>query len=104
MDIPHNVKAKVPNSSKVLLSGPDYQQLTQFAAKIRSNRPPEPYNGKGVFIDNEQIQLQLLRFLIDCKVYNSVIYAFLTGSSGVLTSVFMKRIGSQVSNAIFVIC
>jgi large subunit ribosomal protein L6 len=56
MDIPHNVKAKVPNSSKVLLSGPDYQQLTQFAAKIRSNRPPEPYNGKGVFIDNEQIQ------------------------------------------------
>ena len=36
--------------------GPDYQQLTQFAAIIRSKRPPEPYNGKGVFVDNEQIQ------------------------------------------------
>jgi hypothetical protein len=37
------------------------------------------------------------------KVYNSVIYAFLTGLSGVLTSVFMKRIRSQVSNSVFVI-
>lgn len=56
LSIPSNVQAKVINQSKIVLTGPDYQQITQFAALIRSKRPPEPYNGKGVFVDNEQIQ------------------------------------------------
>lgn len=56
LPIPSNVQAKVINQSKIVLTGPDYQQITQFAALIRSKRPPEPYNGKGVFVDNEQIQ------------------------------------------------
>ena len=54
--IPANIQARVINQNKIVLVGPDYQQLTQFAAIIRSKRPPEPYNGKGVFVDNEQIQ------------------------------------------------
>lgn len=54
--IPNNIQARVVNQNKIILSGPDYQQITQFAAIIRSKRPPEPYNGKGVFVDNEQIQ------------------------------------------------
>ena len=56
MDIPQNIRARVLSPNKIVLTGPDYQQLTQFAAIIRSKRPPEPYNGKGVFIDNEQVQ------------------------------------------------
>jgi large subunit ribosomal protein L6 len=31
------------------------QVLGQFAAEIRSKRPPEPYKGKGVRYENEQI-------------------------------------------------
>ena len=56
LTIPKGIQAKIINHNKVILMGPDYQQLTQFAAIIRSKRPPEPYNGKGVFVDNEQIQ------------------------------------------------
>jgi large subunit ribosomal protein L6 len=55
MLIPPNVNANVVNQNKIVLKGPDYQQLTQFAAQIRSKRPPEPYNGKGVFVDNEKV-------------------------------------------------
>lgn len=32
----------------VTISGPDKQAVGQFAADIRSKRPPEPYNGKGI--------------------------------------------------------
>ena len=54
--VPNNIKSRIINQNKIILTGPDYQQLTQFAALIRSKRPPEPYNGKGVFVDNEKIQ------------------------------------------------
>lgn len=56
MHVPSNIQARVVNQNKIILTGPDYQQLTQFAALIRSKRPPEPYNGKGVFVGNEQVQ------------------------------------------------
>lgn len=56
MEIPENIQARILGQNKIILIGPDYQRLTQFASIIRSKRPPEPYNGKGVFVDNEQIQ------------------------------------------------
>ncbi len=37
----------VPNPNLVVISGPDKQQVGQFAAEIREKRPPEPYKGKG---------------------------------------------------------
>lgn len=55
MEIPDGVKVRLVSPTRIILIGPDYQQITQFAAKIRSKRPPEPYNGKGVFVDDEQI-------------------------------------------------
>ena len=39
----------------VTVTGPDKQAVGQFAAEIRSKRPPEPYNGKGIKYVGEQI-------------------------------------------------
>jgi large subunit ribosomal protein L6 len=55
MPVPAGIQVKVPIPTKLVLIGADYHQLTQFAANIRSKRPPEPYNGKGIFVDNEKI-------------------------------------------------
>ncbi|MEM1331174.1 MAG: 50S ribosomal protein L6 [Planctomycetota bacterium] len=40
----------------VTITGPDKQAVGQFAAKVRSKRPPEPYNGKGIKYSDEVIQ------------------------------------------------
>lgn len=37
------------------LSGPDKQELGQFAAVIRKVRPPEPYQGKGIRYADEHV-------------------------------------------------
>jgi large subunit ribosomal protein L6 len=42
----------VPAPNKIIVSGPDKQQVGQFAAELREKRPPEPYKGKGIkYID-----------------------------------------------------
>lgn len=38
----------VPAPNKIVISGPDKQQVGQFAAELREKRPPEPYKGKGI--------------------------------------------------------
>jgi large subunit ribosomal protein L6 len=43
------------NGNVITVSGPDKQAVGQFAAEIRSRRPPEPYNGKGIKYAGEQI-------------------------------------------------
>jgi len=45
----------VINGSVITVSGPDKQAVGQFAAEIRSKRPPEPYNGKGIKYIGEHI-------------------------------------------------
>ncbi len=39
----------------ITISGPDKQAVGQFAAELRSKRPPEPYNGKGIKYTDELI-------------------------------------------------
>lgn len=56
--IPKDIKVITPMPSKILLCGANYQQVTQFAAKIRAYRKPEPYNGKGIFVGSETIKLK----------------------------------------------
>lgn len=46
--IPADVKIEVPSQTEIIVSGVDKQKVGQFAAEIRSFRPPEPYKGKGV--------------------------------------------------------
>lgn len=45
----------VPNPNLVVISGPDKQQVGQFAAEVREKRPPEPYKGKGIRYAGEYV-------------------------------------------------
>jgi large subunit ribosomal protein L6 len=42
--------------AKLSISGPDKQQVGQFAAEIRGIRPPEPYKGKGIRYADEYVR------------------------------------------------
>ena len=40
----------------VIVRGADKQKVGQFAAEVRRSRPPEPYKGKGIRYENEQVR------------------------------------------------
>ena len=42
------IKIDIPNQTTIVISGPDKQVVGQFAAEVRSKRPPEVYHGKGI--------------------------------------------------------
>ena len=44
--------------TKLFLHGYSYQELTSTRSKIRANKVPEPYKGKGILYENEQIRLK----------------------------------------------
>ena len=46
----------VPNANTVIINGIDKQLVGQFAADVRSKRPPEPYKGKGIKYSDEVIR------------------------------------------------
>lgn len=46
--IPTGIEVTVEKGTTLTISGTDKQLVGQFAANIRSIRPPEPYKGKGV--------------------------------------------------------
>lgn len=56
MNIEKGLEVEVPSSDKVIVKGIDKQQVGEFAAKIRKMRPPEPYKGKGVRYEGEQVK------------------------------------------------
>lgn len=53
---PTEVEILAPTATTVQINGIDKQLVGQIAAKIRSFRPPEPYKGKGVKYEGEQIR------------------------------------------------
>ncbi len=56
LDIPKGIEVKVDKSTTIIIQGVDKQQVGQFAASVRSLRPPEPYKGKGVRYENEYVR------------------------------------------------
>ena len=50
------IKIDVLTPNKLRISGPDKQQVGQFAAELRSKRPTEPYKGKGIKYVDEVIR------------------------------------------------
>jgi large subunit ribosomal protein L6 len=58
LPIPKGVKASTPQPTRILLEGTDKEVVTQFAAEIREWRKPEPYKGKGIFVNGETIRLK----------------------------------------------
>jgi len=55
MPLPEGLEAKA-EGNKLTVSGIDKQLVGEFAATVRRVRPPEPYKGKGIKYDNEQIR------------------------------------------------
>jgi large subunit ribosomal protein L6 len=47
---------EVPAPTTIIVRGIDKQRVGQTAAEIRKVRPPEPYKGKGIRYEDEQIR------------------------------------------------
>lgn len=55
MEVPEGLEVKVEKNI-VTITGMDRQVVGQFAAVVRSQRPPEPYKGKGIKYSTETIR------------------------------------------------
>ncbi len=54
--LPAGVTAECPSQTDIVLKSIDKELVGQVAAEIRGYRPPEPYKGKGVRYDDEQVR------------------------------------------------
>jgi large subunit ribosomal protein L6 len=56
MVTPKELSVNIDGPTTVIVSGTQKDMVGEFAAKIRSVRPPEPYKGKGIAYDGEIIR------------------------------------------------
>jgi len=54
--IPTGLDVTCPDQTHVVVKGTDKQKVGQFAAEVRAVRKPEPYKGKGIRYEGEQIR------------------------------------------------
>ncbi len=54
--IPKGIEAKVEKQTIIKIKGIDKQQVGEIAARIRELKPPEPYKGKGIRYQEEQVR------------------------------------------------
>ena len=54
--IPSDLDVSCPDQTHVVVKGVDKQRVGQFAAEVRAIRKPEPYKGKGIRYDGEQVR------------------------------------------------
>ncbi|MCQ2445274.1 MAG: 50S ribosomal protein L6 [Clostridia bacterium] len=52
------ITIEVPNPNNITIKGAEKDKVGQFAADVRSKRPPEPYKGKGIRYLGEVIVLK----------------------------------------------
>ena len=45
-------------ANRIVVSGPDKQAVGNFAAEVRKVRKPEPYKGKGIRYEGEQVKIK----------------------------------------------
>ena len=55
-EAPKGIKISVENNTVVKIEGADKEMVGQVAAELRSVRPPEPYKGKGIRYQGEQVR------------------------------------------------
>jgi len=53
---PEGLETIVEGTAKIIVKGIDKEKVGQFAAEIRTKRPPEPYKGKGIKYADEHIR------------------------------------------------
>jgi len=56
--IPKSLNVTCPDQTHIVVQGCDKQQVGQFAAEVRSLRKPEPYKGKGIRYQGEQVKIK----------------------------------------------
>jgi large subunit ribosomal protein L6 len=56
MEDPEGITVECPSQTDIIVKGIDKQQVGNYAAKIRDWRKPEPYKGKGVRYENENVR------------------------------------------------
>jgi len=56
LEVPSGITVETPKPTHITVSGPDKQLVGQFAAVVRSQRPPEPYKGKGIRYEGEYVR------------------------------------------------
>ena len=54
--IPEGLTVTTESAGKITVTGIDKQRVGEFAAQVRKLRKPEPYKGKGIRYENEQIR------------------------------------------------
>jgi large subunit ribosomal protein L6 len=55
-EAPKGIKISVDNNVVVKIEGADKELVGQVAAELRAVRPPEPYKGKGIRYQGEQVR------------------------------------------------
>ena len=56
MEPPAGVTVELADPTTIIVKGADKQAVGQFAAEVRSTRKPEPYKGKGIRYEKEQVR------------------------------------------------
>jgi large subunit ribosomal protein L6 len=56
MKPPEGVTVELTDPTTIIVRGADKQKVGQFAAEVRRVRKPEPYKGKGIRYENEQVR------------------------------------------------
>jgi len=54
--IPSDLQVSCPDQQHIVIRGADKQKVGQFAAEVRALRKPEPYKGKGIRYQDEQVR------------------------------------------------
>lgn len=54
--IPKELDVTCPDQTHIVVKGMDKQKVGQFAAEVRAVRKPEPYKGKGIRYEGEQVR------------------------------------------------
>lgn len=55
-EVPEGIEVTTPSQTEIEVRGADKQMVGQVAAELRGFRPAEPYKGKGVRYEGEQVR------------------------------------------------
>jgi large subunit ribosomal protein L6 len=53
---PEGVTVELSDPTTIIVRGADKQKVGQYAAEVRASRKPEPYKGKGIRYEKEQVR------------------------------------------------
>ena len=56
MEDPDGIETVCDGQNKIIVKGISKEKVGQYAAEIRTKRPPEPYKGKGIKYETETIR------------------------------------------------